>query len=69
MCFDSCHKTGLGRAAPTTARRRWGIGHEKDEHPRRKPARATERQLKAVPDEPEEQHVDVLQVFPHRFWR
>ena len=30
----------------------------------RKPAHAAERQLEAVPDEPEEQHVDVLQVFP-----
>ena len=46
-----------------------GIGHEIDGLPGRKPARAAERQLEAVPDKPEEQHVDVRQVIPHRFWR
>ena len=40
------------------------------ELPRRKPAHVAERQLEAVPDKPEEQHVDtILQVFPHRSWR
>ena len=46
-----------------------GIRHENDEFPRRKPAHVAERQLRAVPDVHEEQHVDVLQVIPHRFWR
>ena len=44
------------------------IGHQDDELPRGEPAHAAERQREAVPDEPEEQHADVLQVFPHR-WR
>ena len=41
------------------------IGHQNDERPSRRPARAAERQLRAVPDVPEEQHVDVLQAIPH----
>ena len=43
--------------------------HENDERQGRMPDHVPERQLEAVPDEPEEQHVDVLQVFPHRLWR
>ena len=39
-----------------------GIGHENDGLPGRKPAHVAERQLEALPDEPEEQHVDILQV-------
>ena len=46
-----------------------GIRHEKDGLLNRKPAHVAERQLEAVPDEQEEQHVDVLQVFSHRLWR
>ena len=42
-----------------------GIGHQNDGLQGHKPAKAAERQLEAVPDEPEEQHVDVLQVIPH----
>ena len=45
------------------------IGHKNDELPRRKPAHVAKRQLEAVPDEPEEQHINVLQVFPRRLWR
>ena len=29
MCLDSCHKVRLGRAAPTTARRRWDRARER----------------------------------------
>ena len=43
-----------------------GIRHENDKLPGRNPAHVAERQLEAVPDERHEQHVDVLQVFPHR---
>ena len=48
MCLKSCHKARLGRAAPTTARRRWGW-HENDGLPGRKQAHVAERQLEAVP--------------------
>ena len=44
-----------------------GIGHENDGLPGRKPAHVAEYQLEAFPDEPEEQHVDVLQVIPHPY--
>ena len=43
-----------------------GVGHENDGRLGRKPTHAAERQLEAVP-EPEEQHVDVLQVIPHPY--
>ena len=46
-----------------------GILHENDELPGRKLAYVAKRQLEAVPDEQEEQHVDVLQVIPHPLWR
>ena len=39
-----------------------GIGHQNDELLRRKPAHVANRQPEAVPDEPEEQRIDVLQV-------
>ena len=39
-----------------------GIGHQNDELLCHKPAHAAERQREAVPEEPEEQRVDVLQV-------
>ena len=39
-----------------------GIGHQNDELLRRQPAHAAHRQQEAVPEEPEEQRVDVLQV-------
>ena len=45
-----------------------GIRHEMDELPDRKAAHHAERQLEAVPDEPKEQHVGVLQVFPRLLW-
>ena len=54
--LEICHEARLCRAAPTTARRRWGL--ENDGLLGRKPAHAAERQLEAVPDDPEEQHVD-----------
>ena len=44
------------------------IGHQNDELPRGQPAHVAERQLRAIPDEPEEQTVDVLQVFPYPLW-
>ena len=45
-----------------------GIGHRNDELPSRQPAQ--ERQLKAIPDEADEQRVDLLQVFsqPNLRW-
>ena len=45
------------------------IGHQNDGLPGRKPAHVAERQLEAIPEEPEEQHVDVLKVIPQRVWR
>ena len=66
-CLDSGHNARLGRAARTTARRRWDRARERRTLSR-KPAHVAERQLEAVPDEPEEQHADVLQVIPNRFW-
>ena len=44
-----------------------GIGHENGGLLGRKPAHVAERQLEAALDEPEEQHVDVLQVIPHSY--
>ena len=38
------------------------IGHPNDELLRREPAHVADRQPEAVPEEPEEQRVDVLQV-------
>ena len=40
-----------------------GVGHEIDGLLGRKPAHVAERQMEAAPDEPEEKHVDVFQVF------
>ena len=51
-CLDS-HKARLGRAAPTTARRRWDPARERLTSGSQ--AHDAERQLEAVPDEPEEQ--------------
>ena len=39
-----------------------GIGHQNDELLRRQPAHVAHRQPEAVPEEPEEQRVDALQV-------
>ena len=39
-----------------------GIGHQNDELLRHKPAHVAHRQLEAVPEEPEEQRIDVLQI-------
>ena len=39
-----------------------GIGHQNDELLRRQPAHAAERQLEAIPDEADEQRVDLLKV-------
>ena len=45
------------------------IGHDNDELSGHKQAHVAERQREAIPEEPEEQHVDVLKIIPHRFWR
>ena len=39
-----------------------GIGHQNDDAEVRQPAHVAHRQPEAVPEEPEEQRVDVLQV-------
>ena len=46
------------------------IGHQNDELLRRQPVHVAERQPEAVPEEPEEQYVDVLQVIsgPNLSW-
>ena len=68
-CLDSFRRARLGRAARTMARRRWGRARERRTPGSRKPTHVAERQLEAFPDEPEEQHVDVLRVIPHPLWR
>ena len=70
MCRVLTAVTRLASAAQHRPRREDdGIQQENDEFPRRKPAHVTERRMEAVPDEPEEQHVDVLQVISHPSWR
>ena len=67
-CLGSCHKA---RSVEQHRPRRedQGVGHENDGLTGRKPVHVAQRQLEAVPDEREEQHVDVLQVIPRPLWR
>ena len=56
-CLDSRHKAGLGRAAPTTARRR------SDRALERRTSESSASPCRAVPDVLKEPRVDLFQVF------
>ena len=61
-CLDSCH-TRLASAEQHRPRREAvGVGHQNDELLRHEPAHFAHRQPEAVPEKPEEQGIDLLQV-------